>query len=40
MINHKKSTSQIKIGENETKVAIPLKHLSNSGRVLNIPLIN
>ena len=29
-----------KIGENETEVAIPLKHLSNFWRSLNIPLIN
>ena len=29
-----------KVGKNETKVAIPLKHLSNFWRILNIPLIN
>ena len=29
-----------KIGKNETEVAIPLKHLSNFSRALNIPLIN
>ena len=29
-----------KIGKNETEIAIPLKHLSNFWRVLNIPLIN
>ena len=29
-----------KIGKNETEVAIPLKHLSNFWRSLNIPLIN
>ena len=29
-----------KVGKNETKVAIPLKHLSNFWRSLNIPLIN
>ena len=28
------------IGKNETEIAIPLKHLSNFWRVLNIPLIN
>ena len=29
-----------KVGKNETEVVIPLKHLSNFRRVLNIPLIN
>ena len=29
-----------KIGKNETEVIIPLKHLSNFWRILNIPLIN
>ena len=29
-----------KVGENETKVVIPLKHLSNFWKSLNIPLIN
>ena len=29
-----------KIGENETEVAIPLKHLSNFWKSLNVPLIN
>ena len=29
-----------KIGKNETEVAIPLKHLSNFSRALNIPLVN
>ena len=29
-----------KVGKNITEVAIPLKHLSNFWRVLNIPLIN
>ena len=29
-----------KVGKNETEVAIPLKHLSNFWRSLNIPLIN
>ena len=29
-----------KIGKNETEVVIPLKHLSNFWRTLNIPLIN
>ena len=29
-----------KIGKNETKVVIPLKHLSNFWRSLNVPLIN
>ena len=29
-----------KIGKNETEVVIPLKHLSNFWRSLNIPLIN
>ena len=29
-----------KVGNNETEVAIPLKHLSNFWRSLNIPLIN
>ena len=29
-----------KVGKNETEVAIPLKHLSNFWRHLNIPLIN
>ena len=29
-----------KVRKNETEVAIPLKHLSNSWRSLNIPLIN
>ena len=28
------------VGKNETEVAIPLKHLSNFLRSLNIPLIN
>ena len=29
-----------KVGKNETEVVIPLKHLSNFWRSLNIPLIN
>ena len=29
-----------KVGKNETKIVVPLKHLSNFGRTLNIPLIN
>ena len=29
-----------KAGKNETEVVIPLKHLSNLWRTLNIPLIN
>ena len=29
-----------KVGENETEVVIPLKHLSNFWRALNIPFIN
>ena len=29
-----------KVGENETEVAIPLKHLSNFWKSLNVPLIN
>ena len=29
-----------KVGKNETEVVIPLKHLSNFWRCLNIPLIN
>ena len=29
-----------KVGKNETEVVIPLKHLSNFWRRLNIPLIN
>ena len=29
-----------KVGKNETKIVIPLKHLSNFCRTLNIPLIN
>ena len=29
-----------KIGKNKTEVVIPLKHLSNFWRTLNIPLIN
>ena len=29
-----------KVGKNETEVAIPLKHLSNFWRSLNVPLIN
>ena len=29
-----------KVGENKTEVVIPLKHLSNFWRALNIPLIN
>ena len=29
-----------KVGKNETEVAIPLKHLSNFWRTLNILLIN
>ena len=29
-----------KVGKNETKVVIPLKHLSNFCRSLNIPLIS
>ena len=29
-----------KVGKNETEVVIPLKHLSNIWRSLNIPLIN
>ena len=29
-----------KVGKNETEVAIPLKHLSNFWRALNIPVIN
>ena len=30
----------IKVGKNETEVVIPLKHLRNFWRTLNIPLIN
>ena len=29
-----------KVGKNETKLVVPLKHLSNFWRTLNIPLIN
>ena len=29
-----------KVGQNETEIALPLKHLSNFERTLNIPLIN
>ena len=29
-----------KVGKNETEIVIPLKHLSNFWRTLNIPLIN
>ena len=29
-----------KVGKNETEIVIPLKHLSNFWRCLNIPLIN
>ena len=29
-----------KVGKNETEVVIPLKHLSNFWRSLNIPLVN
>ena len=29
-----------KVGKNETEVVVPLKHLSNFWRSLNIPLIN
>ena len=29
-----------KVGKNETEVVIPLKHLSNFWRALNMPLIN
>ena len=29
-----------KVGKNETEIVIPLKHLSNFWRSLNIPLIN
>ena len=29
-----------KVGKNETKIVVPLKHLSNFWRTLNIPLIN
>ena len=29
-----------KVGKNETEVVIPLKHLSNFWKSLNIPLIN
>ena len=29
-----------KVGKNETKVVIPLKHLSSFWRTLNMPLIN
>ena len=29
-----------KVGKNETEVVVPLKHLSNFWRTLNIPLIN
>ena len=29
-----------KVGKNETEIVIPLKHLSNFLRSLNIPLIN
>ena len=29
-----------KVGKNETEVVIPLKHLSNFWRSLNIPLIS
>ena len=43
MFRSKKVTRQFyanKVGKNETEVAIPLKHLSNFWRSLNIPLIN
>ena len=29
-----------KVGKNETEIVIPLKHLSNFWRTLNIPLLN
>ena len=29
-----------KVGKNEIKIVVPLKHLSNLWRTLNIPLIN
>ena len=29
-----------KVGKNETEIVVPLKHLSNLWRTLNIPLIN
>ena len=29
-----------KIGKNETEIVVPLKHLGNFLRILNIPLIN
>ena len=29
-----------KVGKNETEIVVPLKHLSNFWRTLNIPLIN
>ena len=29
-----------KVGKNETKLVVPLKHLSNFWRTLNIPMIN
>ena len=29
-----------KVGRNETEIVVPLKHLSNFWRTLNIPLIN
>ena len=29
-----------KVGKNETQIVVPLKHLSNFWRTLNIPLIN
>ena len=38
--NGKEEYDANNIGKNETEVVIPLKHLSNSCRSLNIPLIN
>ena len=38
--NDEKGYDANKVGKNETEVAIPLKHLSNFWKSLNIPLIN
>ena len=38
--NSEEGYNAIKIGKNETKVVIPLKHLSKFWRSLNVPLIN
>ena len=38
--NGKEGYDENKAGKKETKVVIPLKHLSNFWRSLNIPLIN